>query len=133
PENSHVLPAMIRRFHEAKINSVEEVAIWGSGTPKREFLFADDMAQACIYLMETYNEKGFLNIGTGEDISIIELAKLVARVVGYRGSILTDPKKPDGTPRKLMDVSKLHQLGWKHTTSLEEGVRSAYEDFLSRY
>ena len=133
PENSHVLPAMIRRFHEAKINNTGEVAIWGSGTPKREFLYADDMAKACIYLMETYNEKGFLNIGTGEDISIFDLASLVADVIGYQGTIVTDPEKPDGTPRKLMDVSKLHQLGWKHSTSLTEGIRSAYEDFLSRY
>ena len=133
PENSHVLPALIRRFHEAKVDSIRQVAIWGSGTPKREFLYADDMAEACIYLMETYNEKEFLNIGTGEDISILDLAHLVAQVIGYQGDIITNPEKPDGTPRKLMDVSKLHQLGWKHNTSLKEGIRSAYEDFLSRY
>lgn len=133
PENSHVLPALIRRFHEAKVDSISQVAIWGSGTPKREFLYADDMAEACIYLMETYNEKEFLNIGTGEDISILDLAHLVAQVIGYQGDIVTNPEKPDGTPRKLMDVSKLHQLGWKHNTSLKEGIRSAYEDFLSRY
>lgn len=133
PENSHVLPALIRRFHEAKVDSIRQVAIWGSGTPKREFLYADDMAEACIYLMETYNEKEFLNIGTGEDISILDLAHLVAQVIGYQGDIITNPEKPDGTPRKLMDVSKLHQLGWKHNTSLTEGIRSAYEDFLSRY
>lgn len=133
PENSHVLPALIRRFHEAKVDSIRQVAIWGSGTPKREFLYADDMAEACIYLMETYNEKEFLNIGTGEDISILDLAHLVAQVIGYQGDIVTNPEKPDGTPRKLMDVSKLHQLGWKHSTSLKEGIRSAYEDFLSRY
>src|SRR5690554_2891719 len=133
PENSHVLPALIRRFHEAKVDSIRQVAIWGSGTPKREFLYADDMAEACIYLMETYNEKEFLNIGTGEDISILDLAHLVAQVIGYQGDIVTNPEKPDGTPRKLMDVSKLHQLGWKHNTSLKEGIRSAYEDFLSRY
>lgn len=133
PENSHVLPALIRRFHEAKVDSTSQVAIWGSGTPKREFLYADDMAEACIYLMETYNEKEFLNIGTGEDISILDLAHLVAQVIGYQGDIVTNPEKPDGTPRKLMDVSKLHQLGWKHSTSLREGIRSAYEDFLSRY
>lgn len=133
PENSHVLPALIRRFHEAKVDSISQVAIWGSGTPKREFLYADDMAEACIYLMETYNKKEFLNIGTGEDISILDLAHLVAQVIGYQGDIITNPEKPDGTPRKLMDVSKLHQLGWKHNTSLTEGIRSAYEDFLSRY
>ena len=133
PENSHVLPTLIRRFHEAKVDSIRQVAIWGSGTPKREFLYADDMAEACIYLMETYNEKEFLNIGTGEDISILDLAHLVAQVIGYQGDIVTNPEKPDGTPRKLMDVSKLHQLGWKHNTSLKEGIRSAYEDFLSRY
>ena len=133
PENSHVLPALIRRFHEAKVDSISQVAIWGSGTPKREFLYADDMAEACIYLMETYNKKEFLNIGTGEDISILDLAHLVAQVIGYQGDIITNPEKPDGTPRKLMDVSKLHQLGWKHNTSLKEGIRSAYEDFLSRY
>src|SRR5690554_2744210 len=133
PENSHVLPTLIRRFHEAKVDSISQVAIWGSGTPKREFLYADDMAEACIYLMETYNKKEFLNIGTGEDISILDLAHLVAQVIGYQGDIITNPEKPDGTPRKLMDVSKLHQLGWKHNTSLKEGIRSAYEDFLSRY
>lgn len=133
PENSHVLPALIRRFHEAKVDSISQVAIWGSGTPKREFLYADDMAEACIYLMENYNKKEFLNIGTGEDISILDLAHLVAQVIGYQGDIITNPEKPDGTPRKLMDVSKLHQLGWKHNTSLTEGIRSAYEDFLSRY
>src|SRR5690606_39863365 len=109
-------------FHEARINNIGEVAIWGSGTPKREFLFADDMADACIYLMESYDGKEFLNIGTGEDISILELAHLVADVIGYQGTILTDPDKPDGTPRKLMDVSRLHQLGWKHSTSLKDGI-----------
>jgi GDP-L-fucose synthase len=133
PENSHVLPAMIRRFHEARTGGVNEVAIWGSGTPKREFLYADDMAEACLFLMESYDGREFVNIGTGEDISILDLAHLVAGVVGYQGAISTDPEKPDGTPRKLMDVSRLRELGWKHSTCLEEGIRLAYEDFLSRY
>lgn len=132
PDNSHVLPALIRRFHEAKINGAPSVTIWGSGTPKREFLYADDLADACLYLMENYNEKELINIGTGEDLSIRELAEMVKRLVGFTGELLLDATKPDGTPRKLMDVSKLHSFGWKHTTALEEGIQKAYQDFLSK-
>lgn len=130
PKNSHVLPALIRRFHEAKEENAPSVTIWGSGTPKREFLFADDLAEACLYLMEHYNEKELVNIGTGEDLSILELAELVKKTVGYEGEILLDKSKPDGTPRKLMDVSKLHSTGWKHTVELPEGIALAYQDFL---
>ena len=127
-KNSHVLPALIRKFHEAKIAGEKEVVIWGSGTPKREFLHVDDLAEACVYLMNNYDEKPFLNIGTGEDISIKELANLVNQIVGTNAKLVFDTSKPDGTPRKLMDVSRLHQLGWKHQIGLEEGIRSVYED-----
>jgi GDP-L-fucose synthase len=130
PQNSHVLPALIRRFHEAKEDGAPSVTIWGTGSPKREFLFADDLAEACFYLMQNYDEPGLVNIGTGEDISIKELAQLVKGIVGYEGDIDFDTTKPDGTPRKLMDVSKLHSKGWKHTIELEEGIRLAYQDFL---
>ncbi len=130
PENSHVLPALIRRFHEAKVKKLPEVVVWGTGTPKREFLFADDLADACIYLMENYNEEGWVNIGSGEEISIKELAMLIKQIVGYQGNLVFDTTKPDGTPRKLLDVTKLHSLGWKHKTSLEQGIRMAYQDFL---
>ncbi len=133
PQNSHVLPALIRRFHEAKENSAESVTIWGTGSPKREFLFADDLAAACYYLMENYNEPGLVNIGTGEDLSIKELAELVKETVGFEGTIDFDTSKPDGTPRKLMDVSKLHSQGWKHTIDLPEGISLAYQDFLSKH
>ncbi|MDT3402614.1 GDP-L-fucose synthase [Mucilaginibacter terrae] len=132
PQNSHVLPAMIRRFHEAKEQGLPSVTIWGTGTPKREFLFADDLAEACYYLMQNFNESGLVNIGTGVDLSIKELAELVKEVVGFEGEILLDTTKPDGTPRKLMDVSKLHATGWKHTIELPEGIKLAYEDFLSK-
>ena len=132
-KNSHVLPALIRKFHEAKIAGQKEVVIWGSGTPKREFLHVDDLAEACIFLMNNYNEKSFLNIGTGEDISIKELANLVNRIVGTNAKLVFDTSKPDGTPRKLMDVSRLHQLGWKHQIDLEEGIRSVYEDVKNRF
>lgn len=132
PDNSHVLPALIRRFHEARLNGSAAVTIWGSGTPKREFLYADDLAEACLYLMKNYNEKELINIGTGEDLSIRELAETVKRLTGFTGDLLFDISKPDGTPRKLMDVSKLHSFGWKHTTSLEEGIKNAYQDFLSK-
>lgn len=130
PENSHVLPALIRRFHEAKVNQQEEVIIWGTGTPLREFLDADDMADACVFLMEHYDGESFVNIGTGTDISVRELAELIKGVVGYTGSTRFDDTKPDGTPRKLMDVSKLSKLGWRYTIGLEQGIRMAYEDFL---
>jgi len=131
PENSHVLPALIRRFHEAKINGTPEVTIWGSGSPLREFLFADDLAEACYFLIENYDEPQLVNIGTGEDISIKDLALLVKKVLAYEGTLTFDSTKPDGTPRKLMDVSKLHKLGWKHTIELEQGIKLAYEDFLN--
>lgn len=131
PQNSHVLPALIRRFHEAKINNTTEVAIWGTGTPKREFLFADDLAEACYYLMQNYNEEGLVNIGTGEDIAIKDLALLIKDIIGYEGEINFDTSKPDGTPRKLMDVSKLHSKGWHHKIELRDGIKLAYEDFLA--
>lgn len=133
PQNSHVLPALIRRFHEAKEQGAASVTIWGTGSPKREFLFADDLAAACYYLMENYNEPGLVNIGTGEDLSIKELAELVKDTVGFEGSIDFDTSKPDGTPRKLMDVSKLHGQGWKHTIDLPEGISLAYQDFLNKH
>jgi GDP-L-fucose synthase len=120
--NSHVLPALIRKVITAKKNNEQAVTIWGTGTPKREFLYVDDLADACFYLMETYDEAGLVNVGVGTDVSILELAQLVAKTVGYEGEILTDPTKPDGTPRKLMDVSKLTAQGWKAKVSLEEGI-----------
>ncbi|NGF57212.1 GDP-L-fucose synthase [Parapedobacter sp. SGR-10] len=129
PQNSHVLPALIRRFHEAKENGVSEVVIWGTGTPLREFLFSSDLADACVFLMQYYDEPQFVNIGVGEDIPIKDLALLIKQVVGYEGDISFDRSKPDGTPRKLMDVSKIHSLGWRHKIPLEEGIRLAYEDF----
>lgn len=132
PQNSHVLPALIRRFHEAKLSGAKEVVIWGTGNPKREFLFADDLADACIFLMEHYNEKGFVNIGTGKDISIKELAEMVKDVTGYQGQLVFDSSKPDGTPRKLLDVTKINTLGWHFTTSLKEGMKIAYQDFLTK-
>lgn len=130
PQNSHVLPALIRRFHEAKKDNKPSVTIWGTGTPKREFLFADDLAEACFYLMQNYNQEGLINIGTGEDISIKDLAFMIKRVIGFEGEILFDTSKPDGTPRKLMDVSKLHKQGWKHKVELEEGIKLSYMNFL---
>lgn len=125
---SHVLPAMLRKMHEAKVNHHPEVVIWGTGTPKREFLHADDMADACFYLMQNYNEKGLVNIGVGEDISIAELAELIKKIVGFEGKLVFDTSKPDGTPRKLMDVSKLHSYGWKARLGLEEGIAKVYEE-----
>lgn len=133
PKNSHVLPALIRRFHEAKTENKPEVVVWGTGTPKREFLFADDLAEACYYLMKNYNEKSLVNVGTGEDVSIGELAAIVSEIIGYEGKITFDTTKPDGTPRKLMDVSKLHTLGWKHKIDLKEGIKLAYQDFLEHH
>lgn len=126
--NSHVLPALLRKFITAKCNGDSSVTIWGSGTPLREFLHVDDLASASLYLMETYNESGLINIGVGEDISIIDLARMIKKVIGFEGDILTDTTKPDGTPRKLMDVNKLDELGWKASISLEDGIRSVYED-----
>lgn len=133
PQNSHVLPALIRKFHEAKVNGSPEVVIWGSGSPMREFLFADDLADACFYLMENYNEATLINIGTGEDLTIKDLALLIKKTVGYEGELTFDSTKPDGTPRKLMDVSKLHGLGWKHQIELEQGIDLAYQDFLKNH
>ena len=127
-KNSHVLPAMLRKFITAKRNNDASVTIWGTGSPKREFLHADDLAEACLYLMENYNEEGLVNIGVGEDISILDLAILVKKIVGFEGDILTDTSKPDGTPRKLMDVSKLNSFGWKAQTSLEDGIRKVYDE-----
>jgi GDP-L-fucose synthase len=132
PQNSHVLPALIRRFHEAKEQNAAEVIIWGTGSPMREFLFADDLAEACYYLMQNYNERGLVNIGTGEDLSIKDLALLIKQIVGYAGEIKFDITKPDGTPRKLMDVTKLANAGWKYHTTLEQGIALAYQDFLSK-
>ncbi|AKD04779.1 GDP-L-fucose synthase [Pontibacter korlensis] len=131
--NSHVLPALIRKFHEAKEAGAPAVTVWGTGSPRREFLFADDLAQACLYLMAHYNERELVNIGTGEDITIKELALLVKEVVGFEGDLEFDTSKPDGTPRKLMDVSKLHRAGFKHSTSLSEGIALAYADFKNKF
>ena len=130
--NSHVLPALIRKMHEAKLNNATEAVVWGTGTPKREFLYADDLAEACYFLMKNYNEPELINIGTGEDLSIADLAGLVQKIVGFTGDLIFDSSKPDGTPRKLMDVSKLHSYGWKHTIELEKGIHLAYEDFLQK-
>jgi len=130
-KNSHVLPALIRKFHEAKLNNEKEVVMWGTGEPMREFLFVDDLADACVYLMNNYSEESHLNIGTGEDVKIKELAEIVKEVVGYEGNIINDLSKPDGTPRKLLDVSKLHSTGWKHKTSLKEGIKIVYDWYLS--
>lgn len=132
-EKSHVLPAMIRKFHEAKVNQAANVTLWGSGSPMREFLYADDLAEACIFLMQTYSEAGFVNIGTGTDVTIKTLAELVQKAVGFTGEIIWDASKPDGTPRKLMDVSKLNALGWKHSIELSEGIGMAYQDFLKQH
>lgn len=133
PQNSHVLPALIRKFHEAKQNNAENVTIWGSGSPMREFLFADDLADACYYLMQNYNEPNLINVGTGEDLTIKDLALLIKEIIGFEGELVFDSSKPDGTPRKLMDVSKLHSKGWKHKVNLREGIKLAYADFLSKH
>ena len=132
-KNSHVLPAMIRKFHEAKESKNESVTLWGTGSPMREFLHADDLAEACAYLMENYSEPQFINVGTGIDITIKELAETVSKIVGFEGRLVWDTTKPNGTPRKLMDVSKLHEQGWKHTIDLQEGISLAYQDFLEHY
>lgn len=130
PTHSHVLPALIRRFHEAKEAGAESVTCWGTGAPLREFLYVEDLADACLYLMNTYSGAETVNLGTGKELSIRALTELVAKVVGYTGRIEWDPSKPDGTPRKLLDVSKLNALGWHYTTELEDGIRLTYEDFL---
>jgi GDP-L-fucose synthase len=129
-ENSHVIPGMIRKFHDAKESNSPSVTLWGTGSPMREFLYVDDLADACVHLMETYNDEGHVNVGTGVDVTIKELAGLVQAVVGYEGDVIFDTTKPDGTPRKLLDVSKLQSLGWKHSVSLEEGLTKAYASFL---
>lgn len=142
PENSHVIPALIRRFHEAKISNAPTVAIWGTGTPKREFLYVDDMAAACVHVMNldkaiydqhTLPMLSHINVGSGEDVTILQVAQTVARTLGYTGQILTDPTKPDGTPRKLMDSSRLNALGWKPQVGLDAGLQAAYKDFLKKY
>lgn len=131
-KNSHVLPALIRKFHTAKIENAASVEIWGTGSPLREFLHADDLADACFYLMENFNEEGFVNIGCGEDISIKDLALMVKDIVGFKGELKFDTTKPDGTPRKLMDVTKLHNMGWKHKIELREGINGVYKDVLEK-
>jgi GDP-L-fucose synthase len=131
-QHSHVLPALIRKFHEAKISGASQVACWGTGAPLREFLYADDLGRACVFLMHHYSEEQFINVGFGSDITIRELAHIVAAVVKFRGEIVWDTSKPDGTPRKLMDSSRLRALGWKPEVELETGIRLAYEDFLRR-
>jgi GDP-L-fucose synthase len=131
--SSHVLPAMIRKFHEAKVNGEQPVHLWGTGNPMREFLHVDDLAQACLFLMENYNEDQFINVGSGVDISIKELSEIIAEIVGFNGEIIWDTSKPDGTPKKLMDVSKLEKLGWKAQISLRQGIESVYEIFKSEY
>jgi len=130
PQNSHVLPALIRKFHEAKAGHHEKVTIWGTGTPRREFLFADDLADACLFLMETYDEKEIINVGSGKDYTISELAEIIKGIIGYEGEIIYDHSKPDGTPRKLLDSSRVYNLGWKPVTELKHGIQQAYNDFL---
>ena len=132
-QKSHVLPAMIRKFHEAKLGNNESVTLWGTGSPMREFLHADDLAEACTYLMENYSEAQFINVGTGKDVTIKALAEMVKEIVGFEGNLMWDTTKPDGTPRKLMDVSRLHAQGWKHTIELKEGITLAYQDFLEHH
>lgn len=131
PEHSHVLPALIRRFHEAKICNLEYVTCWGDGSPLREFLYVDDLAELCVFLMNNYSSNETINAGTGKEISIKDLTELVAKVIGYDGEIRWDTSKPNGTPRKLLDVSKANNLGWKYKTELEDGIKLAYEDFLN--
>lgn len=131
PENSHVIPALIRRFHEAKEAGAESVTIWGTGTPRREFLHVDDLAVACLHLLDLQDPPDWVNVGVGEDVTILELAGLVAKTVGFQGEILTDPTKPDGTPRKLMDISRIRETGWTPAIALETGLAGAYKDFLS--
>jgi GDP-L-fucose synthase len=132
-ETSHVLPAFIRKFHEAKTANAGSVTCWGSGSPMREFLYADDLARACVFLMKNYSEEQFINVGYGSDISVRELAEMIKRIFGFQGSIVWDHSKPDGTPRKLMDSSRLFALGWKPEVELETGIQLAYEDFRKRF
>jgi GDP-L-fucose synthase len=130
PQNSHVLPALMRRFHEAKVQKQKQVAIWGTGTPRREFLFVDDLAKASLFLLENYDSPETINVGVGEDLPIRELATMVAEAVGYTGDLVQDPSKPDGTPQKLLDVSRLNALGWRAQTGLREGIRATYDWYL---
>lgn len=130
--NSHVLPALIRKIHTAKKNNTPSVEVWGTGKPLREFLHVDDLAEACLFMMENYNEEIFLNIGTGTDISIQHLAEMIKKIIGYQGEIIFNPEKPDGTPRKLMDVSRINQAGWKHKISLEEGIKKVYNELSTQ-
>jgi len=132
-QKSHVIPALLRRFHVAKEFGAKSVEIWGTGTPLREFLHVDDLAEASLFLMNNYDQAGHINVGVGHDLSIKELAELIAKIVGFEGDLQFDTTKPDGTPRKLMDVSKLHNLGWKHRIDLEEGLRRVYEESLSGF
>ena len=125
-QKSHVIPALLRKFHEAKKQAAQEVVVWGTGTPLREFMHVDDLAEACLFLMERYDEPGFINVGTGEEVSIRELAELIARITGYRGKIVFDTTKPDGTPRKLMDMQRIHALGWRHRINLKDGLSDTY-------
>ena len=131
PEHSHVAAALIRRFHEAKLNNASKVVVWGTGTPRREFLYVDDFADACVFVLKNYSAAQFVNIGFGEDITVAELARLVAEIVGFRGEIVYDTSKPDGTPQKLLDVSRLSTIGWKAKVPLREGLAKAYDDFLT--
>jgi GDP-L-fucose synthase len=131
PERSHVVAALIRRFHEAKLNNASKVVVWGTGTPRREFLYVDDFADACVFVLKNYSDAQFVNIGFGEDITVAELARLVAEIVGFRGEIVYDTSKPDGTPQKLLDVSRLSTIGWKAKVPLREGLAKAYDDFLT--
>lgn len=128
--NSHVIPALLRRFHEAKVNNAPEVVIWGTGSPQREFLYVDDLARACVFLMNKYLGNGTVNVGSGEEVTIKELAKLVMEAVGYKGNLVFDPTKPDGSPRKLLDISKIKDMGWSPDIALKEGLQLIYEDFL---
>jgi len=129
--NSHVLPALIRKFHQAKVDNLSQVEIWGTGSPLREFLHVDDLAEACLFLMENYNDKEFVNLGSGNEISIKDLALLVKKIIGFKGELTFNTEKPNGTPRKLMDVSKLAKAGWKYSIELEDGIRSVYKDILN--
>lgn len=132
-QNSHVLPALIRKFHEAKIKGEDKVTVWGSGNPRREFLHVDDLANACFFLMQEYEQPEIINIGSGKDNSIAEIALLIKKITGFTGNLVFDESKPDGTPRKLLDVEKINALGWKAAIGLEEGIRSTYSDFVNRY
>ena len=128
-QNSHVVPALLRKFHEAKMSGASSVTCWGTGSPRREFLHVDDLAAACLFLMQEYDGKDFINVGTGEDLSICDLASLIARIVGYEGEVIWDTDKPDGTPRKLMNCDRIHALGWRHRTGLEQGLREVYDAY----